>query len=108
MDGRYFSELDRSHPLEGPVRTQAWSPLAFGLTSTLLNGMNSDYMAGMAHFMSWSIFMGLGFVFATAGLFVTLGGFQVARKVEAEEQTIERMAAAIPTTPLAAPSGAAE
>ena len=107
VDGRYFSDLDRRHPLEGPVRTQAWSPLAFGLTSTLLNGMNSDYMAGMAHFMSWSIFMGLGFMFAVAGVFVTLGGFQMTRKVEAEEEAIERMAAAVPT-PQAAPSGAAE
>jgi hypothetical protein len=108
VDGRYFSALNRSHPLEGPVRTQAWSPLAFGLTSTLLNGMNSDYMAGMAHFMSWSIFVGLGFMFATAGVFVTLGGFQLARRVEVEEEAIERMAAAIPTQPLVAPSGAAE
>ena len=89
VDGRYFSDLDRSHPLEGPVRTQAWSPLAFGLTSTLLNGMNSDYMAGMAHFMSWSIFMGLGFMFAFAGVFITWGGFQISRKIE----EIERAAA---------------
>jgi hypothetical protein len=108
VDGRYFSDLDRRHPLEGPVRTQAWSPLAFGLTSTLLNGMNSDYVAGMAHFMSWSIFMGLGFMFALAGIFVTLGGFQLARKVEAEEEAIERLATAIPSSPLVVPSGAAE
>jgi len=82
VDGRYFSDLDRSHPLEGPVRTQAWSPLAFALTSTLLNGMNSDYMAGMAHFMSWSIFIGLGFMFSLAGVFVFAGGIQLSRKFE--------------------------
>ena len=62
----------------------------------------------MAHFMSWSIFMGLGFMFGVAGIFVTLGGFQLARRVEVEEEAIERMAAAIPTRPLAVPSGAAE
>lgn len=84
VDGRYFSELNRSHPLEGPVRTQAWSPLAFGLQGQLLNGMNADYTSGMAHFMSWSIFMGLGFMFAVAGVFVTLGGVQLARKAEAK------------------------
>ena len=83
VDGRYFSDLDRKHPLEGPVRTQAWSPLAFGLLSSLIGGMNSDYQAGMAHFMSWSIFMGLGLMFAVAGVFVTLGGVQVTRKAEA-------------------------
>jgi len=108
VDGRYFSDLNRSHPLEGPVRTQAWSPLALSLTSTILNGMNSDYMAGMAHFMSWSIFMGLGFMFALAGTFVFAGGVQLNRRQEVEEEAIERMAAAIPTTPLAVPSGAAE
>jgi hypothetical protein len=89
VDGRYFADLNRSHPLEGPVRTQAWNPLVFGLTSTLLNRMNSDYMAGMAHFMSWGIFMGLGFMFAVAGVFVTLGGLQLARRVEVEEEAAE-------------------
>jgi hypothetical protein len=83
VDGRYFSDLDRKHPLESPVRTQAWSPLAFGLLSSLIGGMNSDYQAGMAHFMSWSIFMGLGVMFAVAGVFVTLGGVQVTRGAEA-------------------------
>jgi len=107
VDGRYFSDLDRSHPLEGPVRTQAWNPLAFGLTSTLLNGMNSDYMAGMAHFMSWSIFMGLGFMFALAGSFVFAGGLQMTRRQEVEEEAIERMAEAIPGQPLAALGGTA-
>jgi hypothetical protein len=108
VDGRYFSDLDRRHPLEGPVRTQAWSPLGLSLTSTLLNGMNSDYMAGMAHFMSWSIFMGLGFMFALAGAFVFIGGIQLTRRQEVEEEAIERVAATIPTAPLTAPSGAAE
>ncbi|MBN4064356.1 hypothetical protein JYU04_01320 [Dehalococcoides mccartyi] len=108
VDGRYFSDLNRSHPLEGPVRTQAWNPLALSLTSTLLNGMNSDYMAGMAHFMSWSIFMGLGFMFSLAGAFIFAGGLQLTRRQEVEEEAIERVAAAIPSTPLVAPSGAAE
>jgi hypothetical protein len=108
VDGRYFSELDRRHPLEGPVRTQAWSPLAFGLTSTLLNGVSADYLAGMAHFMSWSIFMGLGFMFAVAGVFVFAGGIQVARRQETEKEAIERVVTATPTEPLVAPSGAAE
>ena len=108
VDGRYFSDLDRSHPLEGPVRTQAWNPLAFGLTSTLLNGMNSDYMAGMAHFMSWSIFMGLGFMFALAGAFVFAGGLQMTRRQEVEEEAIERMAAAIPSRPLVTLGGVAK
>jgi len=70
--------------------------------------MNSDYMAGMAHFMSWSIFMGLGFMFGTAGAFVFAGGMQLTRRQEVEEEAIERVAAAIPSQPLIVQSGAAE
>jgi len=33
--GRYFSQLDRSDPLQGPARTQAWSALAHGLIGEL-------------------------------------------------------------------------
>ncbi len=106
VDGRYFSDLDRRHPLEGPVRTQAWSPLALSLTSTLLNGVGSDYLAGMAHFMSWSIFMGLGFMFAVAGVFVFAGGIQLTRRQEVEAEVTER--ASTPSSAQTAPSGAAE
>lgn len=83
VDGRYFSQLDRSHPLEGKVRDAAWSPLAFGLLGNLMGGVNADYAAGMAHFMSWSIFVGLGAMFALTGVFVFFGGIQLARKSEA-------------------------
>ena len=80
VDGRYFSDLDRRHPLEGPVRDQAWSPLAFALLSSLIGGVNSDYTAGMAHFMSWSIFVGLGLMFIIIGVLVFLGGQQINRR----------------------------
>lgn len=83
VDGRYFSDLNRSHPLEGAVRNQAWSPLAFGLLANLIGGVSSDYVAGMAHFMSWSIFVGLGLMFIIIGVFVTLGGLQLNRKLQA-------------------------
>ena len=86
VDGRYFSQLDRAHPLEGKVRDQAWSPLAFGLLGNLMGGVNADYQAGMAHFMSWSIFVGLGFMFTVTGFLVTVGGVQLARKAEAEAE----------------------
>lgn len=83
VDGRYFSDLDRSHPLEGPARDQAWSPLAFGLLANLIGGVNADYTAGVAHFMSWSIFGGLGLMFIIIGVLVTLGGLQLNRKIQA-------------------------
>jgi hypothetical protein len=90
VDGKYFSDFDRNHPLEGRARDQAWSPLALGLLGQLIGGVNADYQAGMAHFMAWSIFMGLGFMFTVAGVFVTIGGWQLTRKaVKAEEEARE-------------------
>ena len=35
IDGRYFSQLDRSDPLQGPARTQAWSSTAHALIAEL-------------------------------------------------------------------------
>lgn len=35
IDGRYFSQLDRQHPLEGPARNQAWSGTAHALVAEL-------------------------------------------------------------------------
>ena len=90
VEGRYFSDLDRSHPLEGKVRDQAWSPLAFGLLGNLIGGVNADYAAGMAHFMSWSIFMGLGFMFSVAGVFVTIGSMQLVRQVEKAQSEVRQ------------------
>lgn len=35
IDGRYFSQLDRQHPLEGPARDKAWSGTAHALVAEL-------------------------------------------------------------------------
>ena len=35
VDGRYWSDFDRRHPLDGPVRSQAWTGTAHALTATL-------------------------------------------------------------------------
>jgi hypothetical protein len=35
IDGRYFSQLDRQHPLEGPARDRAWSGTAHALIAEL-------------------------------------------------------------------------
>jgi hypothetical protein len=81
--GRYFSDLDRRHPLEGPLRDISWSPLAFGLLASLIGGVNSDLTAGVAPFVSWSIFVGLGLMFIIIGTFVLMGGLQFNRKIQA-------------------------
>ena len=35
VDGRYWTDFDRMHPLEGPARSQAWSGTAHGLFGEL-------------------------------------------------------------------------
>jgi hypothetical protein len=59
VDGRYFSQFDRSHPLEGPARAAAWSPLAHGLIAEL----------GVGAVTATTLQMGFGL----AALFAALG-----------------------------------
>jgi hypothetical protein len=66
VDGRYYSEFDRSHPLEGPARTQVWSPLAFGLTAQLGVGTTTAYTLQLA--------LGLAALFAALGGTLLLTG----------------------------------
>jgi hypothetical protein len=35
VDGKYYSQFDRLHPLEGPARGMAWSATALGLIGEL-------------------------------------------------------------------------
>jgi len=35
VDGRYWTDFDRQHPLEGPARSQAWSGTVHGLVGEL-------------------------------------------------------------------------
>ncbi len=35
VDGRYWTDFDRRHPIEGPARSQAWSGTAHGLFAEL-------------------------------------------------------------------------
>lgn len=66
VDGRYYSEFDRSHPIEGPARTQAWSPLVFGLTAQLGVGTTTAYTLQLA--------LGLAALFAALGGTLVLTG----------------------------------
>ena len=59
VDGRYWTDFDRRHPLEGPARGQAWSATAHGLIAEL----------GVGSVTSSALQMGL----ALAGLFAGIG-----------------------------------
>lgn len=59
VDGRYWTDFDRMHPLEGPARGQAWSGTAHGLIGEL----------GVGTVTASTLKMGL----ALAGLFAGVG-----------------------------------
>ena len=60
VDGRYWTDFDRSHPLEGPARSQAWSGTAHALVAQL----------GVGTVTHSALIMGLGL----AALIAAFGG----------------------------------
>lgn len=66
VDGRYWTDFDRRHPLEGPARSQAWSGTAHGLFAELGVGTvtHSALQIGLAV---------AGIVFALGGTLVIAG-----------------------------------
>ena len=67
VDGRYFSQFDRNHPLEGPARAQAWSPLAHGLIAELGVGAVTATTLQMGYGLA-ALFAALGASFMVAGV----------------------------------------
>ena len=67
VDGKYWTDFDRRHPIEGPARGQAWSGTAHGLVGEL----------GVGTVTHSTLQMGLGLSGITAGigLFAMLAGF---------------------------------
>jgi len=67
VDGKYWTDFDRQHPLEGPARGMAWSGTAHGLIGEL----------GVGTVTHSTLQMGLGLAGITAGigLFALLAGF---------------------------------
>jgi len=59
IDGRYFSQLDRQHPLEGPARDQAWSGTAHALIAELGVGTTTAQMLQMGLAVA-ALFAGVG------------------------------------------------
>lgn len=66
VDGRYWTDFDRMHPLEGPARSQAWSGTAHGIVGELGVGTVTHSTLKLA--------LGLAGLFAGVGLVSMLGG----------------------------------
>jgi hypothetical protein len=76
VDGRYFSQFDRQHPLDGPARDKAWSGTAHALIAEL----------GVGSVTASTLQMGLGLaaLFAALGATIILTGLGIVWATRAE------------------------
>ena len=66
VDGKYWTDFDRMHPLEGPARDQAWSGTVHGLFGELGVGTVTHSTLQMGLAMA-GLFGGLGLVLMLSG-----------------------------------------
>lgn len=66
VDGRYWTQFDRRHPIEGVARGQAWSPTAHGLIGQLGVGTITHSTLQLALGLS-GVIAGLGGTFLLLG-----------------------------------------
>ena len=67
VDGRYWSEFDRTNPVDAAVRAQAWTGVAHALIGELGVGTVTASTLQMGLGLA-GLFAGVGFVFIFAGL----------------------------------------
>jgi hypothetical protein len=67
VDGRYWADFDRQHPIEGPARAQAWTGVAHALIGQLGVGTVTTSTLQMGLGLA-GLFAGVGFTFILAGL----------------------------------------
>ena len=88
VDGRYWTDFDRMHPIEGPARSMAWSGTAHGMIAELGVGTVTHSALQMG--------MGLAGAFAGVGFLALLAGaglFWAARGDKWTIQEFDRTAA---------------
>lgn len=83
VDGRYFSQFDRSHPIEGPAREQAWSGTAHALIANLGVGT----VTGSA----LQLGLGLAALFAGVGALALLSGLGLVWAVRPEREKVAEL-----------------
>jgi hypothetical protein len=66
VDGRYWTDFDRSHPLDGPARGLAWSGTAHGLFAELGVGTVTASTLKLGLALS-GLFAGIGITFLVTG-----------------------------------------
>ena len=78
VDGRYWTDFDRAHPIEGPARDKAWTGTAHALIANL----------GVGTVTASALQLGLGLagLFAGVGFFALLTGFGLVWATRAAEE----------------------
>jgi hypothetical protein len=66
VDGKYWADFDRQHPLEGPARSQAWTGTAHGIIGELGVGTVTHSALKMALGLA-GLFAGVGIVSIITG-----------------------------------------
>lgn len=92
VDGRYWTDFDRQHPIEGPAREMAWSGTAHGLFGELGVGTVTASTLQLGY--------GLAGAFAGVGLLALLGGFGLiwAARSKEEQAVVEVASPEMPRT----------
>jgi hypothetical protein len=86
VDGRYYSEFDRTNPIEAAIRAQAWSPLALSLVAQLGVGA-ATYSSLQMGLGIAALFAGVGLTFIIAGLGMVWAARPETEKVKAYQQS---------------------
>ncbi len=81
VDGRYWTDFDRRHPIEGPARSQAWSGTVHGLFGEL--------GVGVAAFTSIQMGYAMAGAFAALGLLSLIGGAGLLWAMAARKDTLD-------------------
>jgi hypothetical protein len=87
VDGRYWADFNREHPLEGPARAQAWTGVAHALIGVVGVGTVTASALQLGLGLA-GLFAGVGFTFMIAG-----GGLVWATRAEKVEVPVLRPAA---------------
>jgi hypothetical protein len=88
VDGKYWTDFDRMHPIEGAAREQAWSGTAHGLIGELGVGTVTAQALTMGLALA-GILAGVGATFLLAGLGLVWAG--ASKKQLLEAPAIERI-----------------
>ena len=86
VDGRYWNDFDREHPIEGPARAQAWTGVAHALIAELGVGTVTASALQLGLVMA-ALFAGIGGTFLITG-----GGLVWAARPEKEAVPVLRTA----------------